>query len=98
MTEALWDAAESFDGPIVQWLQRTSKRFGIYLGLTFLEADGEDFFNTFGLGTPAGTIAGRVRKSPPASLAGSPPVTMLSGAICSTPSRCLAARSLSAVL
>lgn len=67
MTEALWEGAEPFDGPIVQWLRHNSKRLGIHLGMTFLEADGEDFFNTFALSTPEGRIAGRVRKSPPAS-------------------------------
>ena len=67
MTEALWDGAEPFDGPIAQWLKHNSKRLGIHLGMTFLEADGEDFFNTFALSTPEGAIAGRVRKSPPCS-------------------------------
>lgn len=67
MTEELWNSAEPFDGFIVGWMKSTSKRLGIYLGLTFLEADGADFFNTFALTTPGGTVAGRVRKSPPAS-------------------------------
>lgn len=35
--------------------------------MTFLEAEGEDFFNCFALSTPKGEIAGRVRKCPPAS-------------------------------
>ncbi len=67
MTEALWQGAEPFDGSVVRWLQDASRRLHIYLGLTFLEADHDDFFNTFVLTTPAGTVAGRVRKSPPAS-------------------------------
>jgi N-carbamoylputrescine amidase len=67
MTEELWNSAEPFDGFIVEWLKSTSKRLSIYLGLTFLEAEGGDFFNTFALTTPSGDVAGRVRKSPPAS-------------------------------
>jgi N-carbamoylputrescine amidase len=68
LTEALWDCAEPFNGRTVDWLTSLARRLGIYLGTTFLEAAGEDFFNTFALATPDGTIAGRVRKSPPASL------------------------------
>ena len=68
LTEALWDCAEPFDGHIVGWLTSLAQRLGIYLGTTFLEAAGEDFFNTFALATPDGAITGRMRKSPPASL------------------------------
>jgi N-carbamoylputrescine amidase len=68
LTEKIWDYAEPFAGPTVAWLTHMAKRLDIYLGTTFLEADGEDFFNTFALASPGGTIAGRVRKSPPASL------------------------------
>jgi N-carbamoylputrescine amidase len=68
LTEEIWDYAEPFSGPTVAWLTHTAKRLNIYLGTSFLEADGEDFFNTFALASPHGTIAGTVRKSPPASL------------------------------
>ena len=68
LTEEIWDCAETFSGPTVAWLTHTAKRLNIYLGTSFLEADGEDFFNTFALASPDGTIAGTVRKSPPASL------------------------------
>lgn len=68
LTEELWNAAEPFDGRTVAWLTALARRLGIYLGTTFLEADGEDFYNTFVLATPTGEIAGRVRKAPPASL------------------------------
>ncbi len=34
----------------------------------FLEVEGEDFYNTFALASPDGSVAGKVRKSPPASL------------------------------
>lgn len=67
LNEAIWDGAEPFRGPTLAWLAVTAQRHGIYLGTTFLEADGEDFFNTFALVDPQGKVAGRVRKSPPAS-------------------------------
>lgn len=68
LTEDIWKTAERFDGPSVTWLKRTASRYAVYLGMSFAEADGSDFFNSFVLATPQGTIAGRVRKSPPASV------------------------------
>ncbi len=62
----IWDAGEPTQGPTVNWLKEHAKRLGIYLGTSFLEADGEDFFNTFVLTTPEGDEAGRVRKQTPA--------------------------------
>jgi len=67
-TEAIWDSAESMSGQSVTWLKRTAETYKIHLGFTFLEAEGEDFYNAFVLATPKGEIAGRVRKSPPASI------------------------------
>ena len=61
-----WDAAERSDGKTVQWLKSTSGRLRIWLGTSFLEAAGEDFFDTFVLTTPSGEEAGRVRKQIPA--------------------------------
>ena len=61
-TTAIWDGAEPKNGLTVQWLKTNSKRLGVWLGTSFLEADGEDFFNTFVLTTPDGGEAGRVRK------------------------------------
>ena len=66
-TTAIWKGAEPKEGPTARWLKETSKRLGIWLGTSFLEADGEDFFNTFVLATPDGREAGRVRKQTPAS-------------------------------
>ena len=66
-TQAIWDAGEPKDGLTVKWLKEHSKRLGVYLGTSFLEADGEDFFNTFVLTTPEGKEAGRVRKQTPAA-------------------------------
>lgn len=67
LNEALWDSAEPFDGPSLRWMKTLSQRLGIYLGTSFLEADGEDFYDTFVLTGPAGEVLGRVRKCPPAS-------------------------------
>jgi N-carbamoylputrescine amidase len=68
LTEAIWSSAESFDGQTVSWLRRLSKQLNIYLGTSFLEACDEDFYNTFVMTAPDGSVAGRVRKNPPASL------------------------------
>lgn len=68
LTEEIWDCAEPWNGPTCSWLTSLARRLGIYLGTSFLEVEGEDFYNTFALATPAGEIAGKVRKSPPASL------------------------------
>ena len=66
-TKDIWDAGEPRDGLTVSWLVKHSKRLGVYLGTSFLEADGEDFFNTFVLTSPDGKEAGRVRKQTPAA-------------------------------
>jgi N-carbamoylputrescine amidase len=68
LTEAIWNYAEPFDGQTVAWLTRLAKQLHIFLGTSFLEACAEDFYNTFALAAPEGSIAGRVRKNHPASL------------------------------
>jgi len=67
LNEEIWETAEPFDGPSTQWMRELSKRFKLYLGTSFLEADGENFYNTFVLTGPEGEIVARVRKCPPAS-------------------------------
>lgn len=67
LTEDLWATGEPFDGPTLSWLKGLSTRLKLYVGTSFLEACGEDFFNTFVLVGPDGRVAGRVRKNPPAS-------------------------------
>ena len=42
LSEDLWNFAETITGNSVTWLVDTARRFGIYLGFTFLEADGDD--------------------------------------------------------
>jgi len=60
--ESIWKSAEPRDGATEQWLARLAAAHRIYIGATYLEADGDDFYNTFALAAPDGTIAGRVRK------------------------------------
>ena len=61
-----WDSAEPSSGKTVQWLRSTSQLLHLWLGTSFLEADGDDFFDTFVLTSPSGAEAGRVRKQIPA--------------------------------
>lgn len=63
-----WQSAEARGGPTERWLCDTARRHGFHIGGSYLEARGEDFFNTFALAAPDGRIAGRVRKSNPCSL------------------------------
>ncbi len=67
LNEEIWETAEPFDGPSTQWMRELSKRLKLYLGTSFLEAEGENFYNTFVLAGPEGEIVARVRKCPPAS-------------------------------
>jgi len=66
-TTEIWDSAETKEGPTVWWLKETAKRLGVFLGTSFLEAEGEHFFNTFALAENNGQIAGWVRKATPAA-------------------------------
>jgi N-carbamoylputrescine amidase len=65
-TEEMWDSAEPTNGPTVEWLSDLARSLRIWLGTSFLEAAGEDFYNTFVLVGPTGEEAGRVRKQTPA--------------------------------
>jgi N-carbamoylputrescine amidase len=64
VNESVWEGAEPIGGPSVSWLLNQCKENNAYIGFSFLEADGDDFFNTFVLSDPKGKIVGRVRKSP----------------------------------
>lgn len=68
ITEAVWEGAEPIHGPSVQWLKEQAKTYNAYIGFTFLETDGIDFYNTFILVDPLGKIAGTVRKTPAPSV------------------------------
>src|SRR5262252_7043900 len=61
-----WDSAEPSQGKSAQWLKSTSRRLHIWLGASFFEASGSDFYDTFVLTAPSGEEAGRVRKQIPA--------------------------------
>ena len=61
-----WDSAEPSNGKSVRWLTSTSRRLHVWLGTSFLEAAGSDFYDTFVLTAPSGEEAGRVRKQIPA--------------------------------
>lgn len=67
LTPEIWNTAETKNGKSVHWLKATAKRFGVYLGMSYLEAEESDFYNSFVLAKPDGQIAGCVRKNPPAS-------------------------------
>lgn len=65
-TREIWDAAEAGEGPTMRWLRKLSGELGIWLGTSFLEAEGHEFYNTFVITDPEGREAGRVRKQTPA--------------------------------
>jgi N-carbamoylputrescine amidase len=59
---SIWDVAEPRGGPTELWLARMSRQYRLYIGASYLEASGDDFYNTFTLMKHDGTVAGRVRK------------------------------------
>jgi N-carbamoylputrescine amidase len=59
---SIWSAGEPHGGPTELWLARMARRYGLYIGASYLEASGDDFYNTFTLMKPDGSPAGRVRK------------------------------------
>ncbi len=62
----IWNSAEPSNGLTVDWLKNISKKYSIWIGTSFLEAQNDKFFNTFVLTDPNGKESGRVRKQPPA--------------------------------
>ena len=62
-----WNTAEPQGGSAERCLTDTARRHNFYIGGSYLERRGDDFFNTFALAGPAG-ILGRVRKRHPCSL------------------------------
>jgi N-carbamoylputrescine amidase len=65
LTEELWDIGEPTSGTSERWLMENARRTGMYIGASYLRSDGQDFYNTFALAAPDGTIAGRVDKENP---------------------------------
>jgi N-carbamoylputrescine amidase len=68
LNEQAWETAEPQDGPTEAWLRETARRHSVYLGGSYLQARGEDFFNVFALAAPSGEIAGRIPKQRAASV------------------------------
>lgn len=67
LTEAIWDTAETATGKSVSWLREVARRHRAHVGMSYLEAEGEHFYDTFVLAGPDGEVCGTVRKDPPAS-------------------------------
>ena len=77
LCEKAWDLAELQGGKTERWLCETAVSLGVYIGGSYLQARGEDFYNVFALAGPAGQICGRVPKERPGSHrapAGAPPI------------------------
>lgn len=64
----VWRWATPRGGSVEQFLQAVARESRIYLGGSYLEARGDDFFNTFALASPGGEIVGRLGKAHPCSL------------------------------
>jgi N-carbamoylputrescine amidase len=60
--ESIWRSGEPAGGATESWLARLAAAHAVFIGATYLEADGDDFYNTFALASPRGDIVGRVRK------------------------------------
>jgi len=64
----VWRWATPRGGQVERFLQALARESRVYLGGSYLEVRGDDFFNTFALASPAGEIVGRVGKAHPCSL------------------------------
>lgn len=62
LNENIWNYAESNSGVTVNFLKEMSKKYGVWLGASYLEAENEDFYNTFVITNPDGNEDGRVWK------------------------------------
>jgi N-carbamoylputrescine amidase len=60
--ESIWESGEPAGGATESWLARQARAHGVFIGASFLEAEGEHFHNTFSLFAPDGALVGRVRK------------------------------------
>jgi N-carbamoylputrescine amidase len=60
--ESIWQAGEPAGGATEQWLGRLARKHGVHVGAGYLEAEGDEFYNTYTLMQPDGSVAGRVRK------------------------------------
>lgn len=60
--ESIWASGEPRGGATETWLAELASAHDIYIGATYLEAEGDQFYNTFALFGPGGQLLGRVRK------------------------------------
>jgi len=67
LNDLIWESAEPSHGPTVQWLQEQASKHAIWIGTSYLEADGSRFFNTFVMMDADGKVAARIRKGKPAA-------------------------------
>ena len=59
---SIWDAGEPAGGLTERWLVDRAREHEVHIGASYLEAEGDEFFNTFTLVGPDGRVRGRVRK------------------------------------
>lgn len=70
LSSNIWRSGETRNGTTISSLSELAAENKIYLGTTFLEVDGEHFYNTFALLGPEGQLLGTVRKRKPAGAEG----------------------------
>jgi N-carbamoylputrescine amidase len=63
LTRQVWQNSEPIGGSSERWLSDTARRLGIHLCAGLTQFEGEDFYNTYLVADPEGTIVGRVRKT-----------------------------------
>jgi len=61
--DSIWEAGEPVGGSTEAWLSRLAVAHRVTIGAGFLEAVGDEFYNTFSLFGPDGALLGRVRKA-----------------------------------
>ena len=65
--DGIWDMAEPLKGRTYQWLRSLCARHKVYIGTCILEANGNDFYDTFILAGPGQDELWQHRKIEPAS-------------------------------
>ena len=66
--ETAWLAGSPRGGKVEAWITNMARKHSLYLGGSYLEANGDGFFNTFVLASPDKGVIGRVGKDHPCSL------------------------------
>jgi N-carbamoylputrescine amidase len=62
LTRVIWNYGEPKGGPTESWLTEMAEEHRLWIGTTYLQAEGNEFFNTFALAAPGGNIVTRVHK------------------------------------